>query len=105
MARVELYFGLNIPGGGRVDEAAWQSFVDQEITPRFPDGLTIDQVSGQWQDVQTGNTVQEPSRVLMVLYQPSTDSEAAIEAIRSAYKSQFQQDAVMRLDDSNCVSF
>ena len=41
----------------------------------------------------------------MVLYQTSTDSEVAIEAIRSADKSQFHQDTVMRIDDSNWVSF
>ncbi|MCI5147749.1 MAG: DUF3574 domain-containing protein [Candidatus Electrothrix sp. AR3] len=105
MSKVELYFGLDIPNGGRVEPAAWQMFIDQEVTPRFPEGLTIDKVSGQWQDAKTGRTVQEPSRVLMILYKPSAKTAQAIEDIRAAYKSKFRQDSVMRLDETNCVSF
>lgn len=105
MSKVELYFGLDIPGGGKVDSVAWQRFVDKEVTPRFPAGLTIDEVSGQWQDVKTSKTIRESSRAMMILYKPSAKAERAIENIRAAYKSQFQQDAVMRLDEINCVSF
>lgn len=105
MSKVELYFGLDIPGGGQVDSTQWQAFVNREVTPRFPDGLTIDEVSGQWQDATTGETIQESSRVIMILYSPSTEAEQSIEAIRNAYKVEFNQDAVMRLDESNCVSF
>lgn len=105
MSKVELYFGMDIPDGGQVDAEAWQTFIDNVVTPRFPDGLTIDQVSGQWRDAATGQTIQESSRVLMILYAPSPDAEQAIEEIRAAYKTQFQQDSVMRLDEANCVSF
>ncbi|MDJ0662705.1 MAG: DUF3574 domain-containing protein [Crocosphaera sp.] len=105
MSKVELYFGLDIPGGGKVKPTEWQSFIDNEITPRFPDGLTIDTVSGQWRDAQTNKTIQEESRMVMILYTPSAEAEEAIEDIRNTYKSKFQQDSVMRLDESNCVSF
>ena len=105
MSKVELYFGLKIPDGGKVDPAAWRMFVDNEVTPRFPEGLTIDKVSGQWQDEKTGRTIREPSRVLMILYKPSVETEQAIEDIRKAYKTKFRQDSVMRLDETNCVSF
>ena len=30
-----------ITGGGEVSEAEFQKFLDREITPRFPDGLTV----------------------------------------------------------------
>src|SRR5262245_66552116 len=52
--RTELYFGLSIPPGadgspaGRVTDEEWQRFVDEEISPRFPDGLTIQEAGGQW---------------------------------------------------------
>ncbi|CAK8714696.1 hypothetical protein KKHLCK_03755 [Candidatus Electrothrix laxa] len=105
MSKVELYFGLNIPDGGKIDPATWQMFVDNEVTPRFPKGLTIKEVSGQWQDEKTGRTVREPSRVLMILYKPSTETARAIEDIRTTYKKKFRQDSVMRLDETNCVSF
>ena len=105
MSKVELYFGLDIPGGGRVKPLEWQGFVDDVITPQFPDGLTIDKISGQWRDATTEETIQENSRVVMILYKASENSEQAIEDIRATYKSQFQQDSVMRLDEINCVSF
>ncbi len=105
MSKVELYFGLKIPDGGKVTPAAWQMFVDNEVTPRFPKGLTIDEVSGQWQDEKTGRTAREPSRVLMILYKPSAKTVQAIEDIRAAYKKKFRQDSVMRLDETSCVSF
>ena len=105
MSKVELYFGLDIPGGGRVKPLEWQGFVDDVITPQFPDGLTIDKISGQWRDAATEETIQENSRVVMILYKASENSEQAIEDIRATYKSQFQQDSVMRLDEINCVSF
>jgi len=105
MSKVELYFGLDIPGGGKVSPVAWQGFVDKEVTPRFPSGLTIDEVSGQWRDMKTSKTIRESSRAMMILYKPSAKAEQAIEDIRAAYKSQFQQDSVMRLDEINCVSF
>ncbi len=105
MSKVELYFGLDIPGGEQVEPLAWNKFIDEQVTPRFPDGLTIDEVSGQWQDAKTGKIIKEPSRILTLLYKSSQESEQAIEEIRAAYKLQFQQDSVMRLDETNCVSF
>ena len=52
--RTELYFGLAVPPGpdgqpaGQVSEEDWQWFLDEEITPRFPEGLTILEAGGQW---------------------------------------------------------
>ncbi len=105
MSKVELYFGLDIPGGGQVEPTEWQSFIDNEITGRFPNGLTIDTVSGQWQDAKTEKTIKEESRVVMILFEPSAKAKKDIEDIRAAYKSKFKQDSVMRIDDKHCVSF
>src|ERR1035441_5387891 len=46
-----LYFGLGpaeAPEKG-VSEAAWREFLDKEVTPRFPAGLSVMEVYGQWQ--------------------------------------------------------
>jgi hypothetical protein len=46
-----LYFGLgpiDAPDKG-VSEAAWRAFLDKEVTPRFPSGLSVLDVYGQWQ--------------------------------------------------------
>lgn len=39
--RTELYFGTGRPDGSVVSDAEFQQFVDIQVTPRFPDGLTL----------------------------------------------------------------
>jgi len=38
--QVELMFGREIAGHGRVSDAQWSDFLRDEVTPRFPAGLT-----------------------------------------------------------------
>jgi hypothetical protein len=104
MARLELLFGMSRKDAAPISDAEWQSFVDQEVTPRFPDGLTIVQGYGQWRNSK-GVIAKENSRVLMIWYEPKTDSDQRIEAVRDAYKARFQQESVMRVDSFSCVSF
>ena len=48
MRMAQLYFGRSMPGEGTVSDAEFKTFLDQEITPRFPDGLTVIDGGGQW---------------------------------------------------------
>src|SRR5689334_19268923 len=50
----QLIFGRNIGNRLGVGEADWIRFLDQEVTPRFPDGLTVLNGRGQWRDTGTG---------------------------------------------------
>lgn len=102
--RTELYFGRNRPGG-EVSEAEFQHFLEVEVTKRFPDGLTLLDGLGQFQD-STG-TIQKEKSKLLILFYPLSDREAdrKIEDIRSAYKGQFQQESVLRVDTFERVSF
>lgn len=104
MQRTELYFGRNTNVGGQVTEEQWKAFVDREITPRFPAGVTILDADGQWTD-QKGVLVREDSRLVILLHEPTRDEEAKIEAIRAAYVKQHSQDAVMRVDSPAKVRF
>jgi hypothetical protein len=105
MARLELYFGTQRPGGTPVTEAEWAAFLDEEVTPRFPDGLTVLTGNGQWRNSQ-GVITKETSTVLVILYDPAAQKDAAIEDIRAAYKDRFDQESVMRVDGpTQCVSF
>ena len=105
MARLELYFGTQRPGGAPVTEAEWAAFLDEEVTPRFPDGLTVLQGDGQWRNSK-GVITKETSTVLVILYDPAAEKETAIEDIRAAYKDRFDQESVMRVDGpTQCVSF
>ena len=104
LARLELLFGLGKRDGSSISDDEWAAFLDAEVTPRFPAGLTVLSGYGQWRG-DTGALTREASRVLLVWYTPGPGSEHKIEAIRAAYRERFSQDSVMRVDSRSCVSF
>ena len=104
MARVQLLFGTTIDGERPLGDDEWRRFVDEEVTPRFPEGLTELRGHGQWRRPD-GVISREPSRVLLMWYTPGTDRGRDIEAVREAYKTRFKQLSVMRVDGMDCVSF
>jgi hypothetical protein len=104
-AQTELFFGLSKPDGSAVSDKQFQQFVAKEVSPRFPDGLTLLSGIGQFRDGD-GKIVREGSRLLILLY-PITDSSShrKIDRIRALYKSTFQQESVLRTDEQTCISF
>lgn len=106
--RTELFFGMSRPDGGTISDGDWESFLDAEITPRFPDGLTVLSAAGQWQG-ENNEIVEEPSKLLILLYprEAIPESHKEIEEIRAAYEQRFQQESVLRADDDRpvCTSF
>ena len=98
-----LYFGTATPRG-TVSPEDWRHFVDEVVTPRFPDGLTVWPAGGQWRSAQ-GEAVHEASWVLSIVPRPDVASEAAIAGIADAYKKRFQQEAVLRVSSPACVAF
>jgi hypothetical protein len=105
MNRLELIFGLDIKGGGRITEKDWYSFLETEVTPRFPDGLTTFDGYGQWKVPGDGRIARLKTKLLLIWYAPSEQAENAIQAVREAYKTKFNQISVMRIDGQDCVSF
>lgn len=105
--RTELFFGTEKPDGTEVTDAEFFGFLDRQITPRFPDGLTLVAADGQFRDGAT--IIKERSKLLILLYprDEARDKGAKIEAIRAAYEREFQQQSVLRADDPRpvCVSF
>ena len=102
--RTELYFGRNIPQVGNVTEEDWQRFLDDVVTPRFPDGLTVLDADGQWRG-KGGAIAHEESKVIVLLYPRKQRKQmiVKIEEIRSEYKKRFAQEAVMRIDITRSV--
>ncbi|WP_406859954.1 DUF3574 domain-containing protein [Streptomyces sp. HUAS MG47] len=95
-----LLFGTERPDGGpAVTDAQFMAFVDREVTPRFPDGLTVQDGRGQWRD-RNGTIERERSYELILLY-PRTEAgvrDPLIERIRDAYETAYAQESVGRLD-------
>jgi hypothetical protein len=98
-----LYFGTDTPDG-EVTAEDWQGFVEDVVTPRFPQGLTAWPAYGQWR-MNTGEIIQEGSYVLSLLHAGEAERNTAVIEIMEAYKLQFQQEAVLRVQSPVCVSF
>jgi hypothetical protein len=107
-ARSELFFGTTKPDGTAYSNDEWLQFLKDEVTPRFPDGLTVLTGLGQWRD-SSGTIIQERSNVLIILYPLSSaqESSAKLEEIRDVYEEKFHQSSVLRADDGvpDCTSF
>ena len=99
--RTELFFGTDRPDGPAVTEEEWQQFLNDEITPRFPEGLTVLTGYGQFLNSK-GQIIREISKLVILLYPESkrNDKSAHIEQIRHCYKRLFQQESVLRVDES-----
>lgn len=97
--RTELYFGTDIPNGGQVTADQWVNFLSDEVTPRFPDGLTVVDAAGQFRSA-SGTIVKEKSRMIVLLYRKKDRETASrkIEEIRAVYCKFFKQESVMRVD-------
>jgi hypothetical protein len=98
-----MYFGTAKPAGV-VTAEEWSEFLRVAVTPRFPQGLSAWQASGQWKGAD-GVIVQEASYVLSLVHPDDERSESAVRAIASEYKSRFSQEAVLRLKSHVCASF
>jgi Protein of unknown function (DUF3574) len=103
MVQADLYFGRDIPGGGQVNDEDWQRFVDREIAPRFPEGFTILDASGQWKG--SGGIVREPSKRLTVLLSGARDEQERLIGVRDAYQRRFRQDSVLVTEQPVCAGF
>src|SRR5258708_7794535 len=71
----------------------WRTFLAREVTPRFPDGLTVYETSGQWRDPATKAIAREKSRVLRIIA-PADTAPDKLAAVAEAYRKQFAQKSV-----------
>ena len=94
MARLELLFGTSRRQATPIGDEEWASFLDAEVTPRFPNGFTVLNGFGQWRSVD-GRLAKERAILLVIWYEPTSLVDADIEAIRSAYKQRFDQESVL----------
>ena len=79
-AEYRMFFGRSRPGGGTMSDEEWNGFLAAEVTPRFPDGLTV-------------------------LAEPGADAVRRTEEIAEAYKRTFDQQSVLRAVEFVCAAF
>jgi Protein of unknown function (DUF3574) len=101
----QLLFGRKIGDRLGVSEAQWGRFVDREISPRFPDGLTVLDAKGEWRDTVRNTIVREPSKVVEIVLPGKPDDVEQLNQIAQAYKTRFRQQSVGIVIRGACVSF
>lgn len=105
--RSELYFGVGTEGekASEISEGQWRAFLDQEVTPRFPDGLTVFDAYGQWLFRGRQGPERLNSKVLVILHEDTPQRAADIEAIRLAWKQATGHQSVLWSKQAAEVSF
>jgi hypothetical protein len=101
----ELLFGRDIGHRVGVSETQWMRFLARELTPRFPDGLTVTDAVGHWRDGAGSGIAGEPSKHVEIVLPGNADDEAQLDAVVAAYKRAFRQHSVGVIVRTACVSF
>lgn len=91
--RSTLYFGLARPKGA-VTELEWQLFLRDEVTRRFPEGLTVWEAEGQWR-TPAGGIDHEQSKVLLLVHADTAAARQSVLAVIEAYRKGFEQQSVL----------
>jgi hypothetical protein len=104
MVEARLFFGDEIPGGGAVTAGQWQEFLDSEVTPGFPAGLSVLATDGQWRRPDD-SIVRESGHEVLIVFVRTPADEAKLDEIRRAYMRRFQQESVLLTESSVCAAF
>ena len=91
-----MFFGMSSEDGSGVSDQEWQSFLVQEIAPRFGEFTVLDAM-GQYR-YGSGVLAAEQSRIVLLVHDGSPDAATRMAAIARAYRERFRQEAVL------CVS-
>jgi len=100
----QLFFGRDVAGRPEVSEAEFRKFVDEVLTPRFPDGLTVLDGGGQWKNAQN-KLIRESSKVVILVMPRGPQANLRLNEVRAAYKQRFSQDSVLQVTQPACVAY
>ena len=100
--RTTLYFGMDRPKGS-VSELEFQMFLRDEVTTRFPDGLTVWDADGQWRD-PSGSVDHENAKVLLLVHPDTGAARGSVQAVIERYRKLFEQESVLWETARVCVA-
>jgi hypothetical protein len=105
LAVAELMFGRNIGARTGVTQSQWDRFLEREISPRFPEGLTVVDAVGRWRDPARNRIVREPSKIVTLMLRDDSKDMQRLDEIVETYKRRFKQQSVGVIIRPACVSF
>ena len=99
----QLYFAGMFGPASKVSDTQFRKYVDEELTPRFPDGLTVLDGGRQWGG-EENKAIREAAKVVLIVLPKSRAARSRIDAARSAYRSRFHQEAMVEVMPPACVA-
>ena len=100
--RTTLYFGMARPKGS-VSELEWQLFLRDEVTPRFPIGLTVWDAEGQWRSGQAA-IEHERTKVLLLVHPDRPEARSLVLEVINRYRRAFDQESVLWETSRVCIA-
>lgn len=101
MRTAQFFLGAKPPA--KLNDRDLRRFVDREVTPRFPDGVTVLEGGGQWKG-SDNRLMREAAKMVLIVMPDSGDGHARVEAVRTAYRVQFKHDPVVVVPPPACVA-
>ena len=98
----QLFFGLADSSGNQISDAEWEQFQTEVITPRFPAGMSVIDVKGQWREPD-GDIQRENTRMVRgLMAAPDGDGLRLVNEISDEFVRRFNQDPVFRIMSEVC---
>lgn len=99
MLLVKMYFGQT------GDARAWDRFLADTVTPRFPDGFTVYDSRGQWTDPKSQRLTREATKVVEIAAPDTPIVRARVADIARDYRAEFKQQSVGIVTTAACAAF
>ena len=94
---------LEAKAPAKLSDGDIRTFVDKEVTPRFPNGVTVVNGGGQWKGAEN-RMIRDAAKVVLIVLPPHGGGHAQMEAVRTAYRARFKQDSVIVMPPPACVA-
>jgi hypothetical protein len=99
--QVDLYFGRDM-AKGEVSESDWAKFLNEDVTPRFPEGLTVMDGRGQYRE-PSGQITRERTKVLVIVLFDAANQLGKVREVASTYARRFGQHSVFQVERPVCA--
>jgi len=101
---VQLYVRRQSAGRPAPTEAAFRKFLAEEVSPRFPDGLTVMRGGRAWRASQDP-LMRDAGRIVLIVVPDGAEADQRLETLRTAYRTRFRQEPVVVVAAPACVAF
>ena len=95
--RTELYYGAGIREEKGDYDTVWNEYLDRVVTPRFPEGLTLIEASGQWRVKPDQKPRRSGSKILVLIHEATEEKFRKLDEIRSIWKERSGHRSVLKV--------